>query len=381
MKKWLALLLCAVLCLSFVEGLAATSAPKIEILDVKGKPATGTDFWIDCNLSFRVTLKSATAIEWKLEGPFSTSGTVDKNYKPNPDQEGQQVSYWKDGVLIVSPSIGPYDEAGSYTFSARGKVKGKWSEWGEKKFRIVKKGDLQEPAFTIPDSIELGEDLIIVISPAKDQDGKEVKVKYDLSLAWNDWKEYRYFSYSKAGTYTIPAKNLPATTTYNVQLAEHAEGYHFVWNSAELTVKPATIYKVTDGDLKLSLNRATKTATVTGPADRNVKSIKINATYIYKGDAYKITAISAKAFKNCKKLTKAEIGKNIREIGASAFSGCKKLETIVIRTSKLTAKNIGSNAFKTGCKKGKVKCPKSKVKAYQKILRKKGLKKGMEFVR
>ena len=123
------------------------------------------------------------------------------------------------------------------------------------------------------------------------------------------------------------------------------------------------------------------TATVTKPAKTTLTKVVIPATIKVNGKTVKVTAISSKAFKGMSKLKKAEIGKNVAKIGANAFQNCKKLETIVIKTKLLTEKNVGKNAFKTGCKKGKVKCPSAKIKDYEKILKKKGLNKGMKFTK
>ena len=65
------------------------------------------------------------------------------------------------------------------------------------------------------------------------------------------------------------------------------------------------------------------------------------------------------------------------KIGSKAFYGCKKLLNITIKTTKLTTKNVGSKAFtKAGSsnyKKMVVKVPKSKLKAYKKTLKKRGV--------
>lgn len=73
------------------------------------------------------------------------------------------------------------------------------------------------------------------------------------------------------------------------------------------------------------------------------------------------------------KITKIVIGKNITKIGKKAFSKCKKLKLLVIKSRKLKAKNVAKDAFKGITKKTIVKVPKSKIKAYRKLLRKKGL--------
>ena len=81
------------------------------------------------------------------------------------------------------------------------------------------------------------------------------------------------------------------------------------------------------------------------------------------------------AFKNSKKLKKVIIGKNITTIGTNAFYGCSKLKSITIKTTKLKNSKVGKKAFTGTPSNVKVKVPKSKVKAYDKMLKKKGIAK------
>nr|MCR5797490.1 leucine-rich repeat protein [Eubacterium sp.] len=88
----------------------------------------------------------------------------------------------------------------------------------------------------------------------------------------------------------------------------------------------------------------------------------------------KVTEIKANAFKNNKKLKKITIGKDIKKIGKNAFYGCKNLKKIIIKTTKLTKKSVGKNAFAKINAKAKIKVPKKKLKAYKKILKARGVK-------
>ncbi|MBR1598134.1 MAG: leucine-rich repeat domain-containing protein [Lachnospiraceae bacterium] len=89
-----------------------------------------------------------------------------------------------------------------------------------------------------------------------------------------------------------------------------------------------------------------------------------------------ITYIGKNAFKNCTALTSVIVNsKELKTIGANAFGGDKKLANITLKTTKLTKKSIGKNAFKGTNKKLVVKVPKSKVKAYKAYLKDKGNKK------
>lgn len=182
------------------------------------------------------------------------------------------------------------------------------------------------------------------------------------------------------------------------------------------------------GGVRLSLDKDKKTAAVIGPEDKNVKAVKIPAVYKdQSGIAYKVTEIKAGAFKNCKKLTKADIGKNVRtignnafnsctrlaavsgaanvetigdgafqkcaalekftigkkvsKIGKNAFNACKKLKSIIVKTAKLKKGAIGKNAFKGIFKKAVFKCPKKQLKLYKELFLKAGAPKTSSFTK
>lgn len=86
-----------------------------------------------------------------------------------------------------------------------------------------------------------------------------------------------------------------------------------------------------------------------------------------------VKKIDNEAFANCIKLDKVTLGSKIATIGSKAFYNCKGLKNITIKSTKLTAKKVGAEAFSKISAKAKVKVPKNKVAAYKKILIKKGL--------
>lgn len=90
-----------------------------------------------------------------------------------------------------------------------------------------------------------------------------------------------------------------------------------------------------------------------------------------------VATLGKSVFEGCISLKKVTIPKKVTKIGSRAFYNCKKLVSITIKTTKLTTKNVGSKAFtKAGgsnYKKLKVKVPKSKLKTYKSLLKKKGL--------
>lgn len=92
-----------------------------------------------------------------------------------------------------------------------------------------------------------------------------------------------------------------------------------------------------------------------------------------------VTTIGNSAFQNCTSIKKFTIPSKVSKIGSKAFYGCKKLLSMTIKTTKLTEKKVGKSAFSkmgsSNYKKVKVKVPKKKLKAYKKMLVKRGLSK------
>ena len=115
-------------------------------------------------------------------------------------------------------------------------------------------------------------------------------------------------------------------------------------------------------------------------AGAKVKSVVIPKT---------VTKIGKAAFKNCKKLTKVTLGKNVvtigdeafanttiksvtifgkvTKIGKKAFYNCKKLTKVTVKSTKLNA--VGKKAFTGISKKAVIKVPKRKLTAYKKLLK------------
>ena len=131
--------------------------------------------------------------------------------------------------------------------------------------------------------------------------------------------------------------------------------------------KTGSIYKVTSS--------SSSSRTVAFVGNKVKASVTIPTSIKIKGATYKVTEISASAFKNNRKLKKVVIGQNIVKIGKNAFYGCKNLTSITIKSSQLTLKNIGKNAFKNTSPKATVKIPKKQKALYNQILKKRGLNK------
>lgn len=138
----------------------------------------------------------------------------------------------------------------------------------------------------------------------------------------------------------------------------------------KLTDSKGAIYKVT------SDKTGSPTVEYSAAAKGAKGTITIPAQVTIKGVTYKVTSVGASACRNRAGITKVIIGKNVTKIGNRVFSGCKKLKKVIIKTTKLTESTVGSNAF-SGISSGVVvKVPESKVKAYRKLFKKKGISGG-----
>lgn len=66
---------------------------------------------------------------------------------------------------------------------------------------------------------------------------------------------------------------------------------------------------------------------------------------IRKGKKFKVTQLGNKAFKDCEKLQKVTIGKNVSGIGKKAFANCRSLKVVILTGPK---QKLPKNAF-AGC--------------------------------
>ena len=104
-------------------------------------------------------------------------------------------------------------------------------------------------------------------------------------------------------------------------------------------------------------------------ANAKARAITVPSTIKAKGITYKVTSIGTNAFKNCKKLTKASIGANVKIIEAKAFNNCPKLKTVTIKTILLTKKTASKKCFSKVSKKMVIKVPRKVKKTYAKIFK------------
>ena len=122
------------------------------------------------------------------------------------------------------------------------------------------------------------------------------------------------------------------------------------------------VYKVTGKNTVEYVKATSKKVSRTIPSTVKLKGIKCQ-----------VTSIATKAFKGDPKIKAVVIPATVRKIGKEAFAKCKNLKKITIKTTYLSSKKIGANAFKGIHAKATIKVPKKQKKAYQKLLKARGV--------
>ena len=148
--------------------------------------------------------------------------------------------------------------------------------------------------------------------------------------------------------------------------------------TAKQTLKPGT--KIVDKKTKAAYKvMADNTVQYTKVTSKKAKTVKVPSTITVNGVKCQVTSIAPKAMKGNKKLKKVIIPSSIRTIGTQAFAGCKNLKNITIQTPYLTKKSVGAKAFKGISDKAVIKVTKKQFKAYQKLLKTKGVSKKVKI--
>lgn len=265
------------------------------------------------------------------------------------------------------------------------------------------------------------------------------KVTKDLTL-YAGWKPYVTVTFHTNGGSVVKAQSIVQGTKLSKPAEPTKKDYVFTgWYTDAACTKSydfnqavntnVTLYagwkvrdlklneKITSGGATYQVvDSSSKSVQYYSPSKKSATTVTVPATVSFNGVKYKVTSVRKNAFKNCKKLKKVTIGKNVTTIGSNAFYGCKKLTTVTfkgvsvktigagafrnctslkkitipkgvtsigqnafrnckklnkITIKSTTLKKIGSKAFTNINKKAKFIVPKKKLKAYKKLLKKK----------
>lgn len=169
---------------------------------------------------------------------------------------------------------------------------------------------------------------------------------------WDNGKVTKAPSYTKVGVKTWTCKKCGKTkTTTLAKLPMPKAGTKVIVGGNQYTVTKA------GSEVRFS------------KANAKARAITVPSTIKAKAITYKVTSIGTNAFKNCKKLTKASIGANVKVIKAKAFNNCPKLKTVTIKTILLTKKTASKKCFSKVSKRMVIKVPRKVKKSYAKIFK------------
>lgn len=169
---------------------------------------------------------------------------------------------------------------------------------------------------------------------------------------WDNGKVTKAPSYTKVGVKTWTCKKCGKTkTTTLAKLPMPKAGTKVIVGGNQYTVTKV------GSEVRFS------------KANAKARATTVPSTIRVKGITYKVTSIGTNAFKNCKKLTKASIGANVKVIKAKAFNNCPKLKTVTIKTILLTKKTASKKCFSKVSKRMVIKVPKKVKRAYVKIFK------------
>lgn len=170
--------------------------------------------------------------------------------------------------------------------------------------------------------------------------------------SWDNGKVTKAPSYTKVGIKTWTCKKCGKTkTTTLAKLPMPKAGTKVIVGGNQYTVTKV------GSEVRFS------------KANAKARATTVPSTIRVKGITYKVTSIGTNAFKNCKKLTKASIGTNVKVIKAKAFNNCPKLKAVTIKTALLTKKTASKKCFSKVSKKMVIKVPRKVKKTYAKIFK------------
>ena len=195
--------------------------------------------------------------------------------------------------------------------------------------------------------------------------------------SWDSGKVTKAATYDTEGVKTYTCTKCGETKTSAIAKLIPKKGNVFTIGEAK--------YKVTGSSTVSYVSTTSKAKKITIPSSVTIGGKKYSVTAIA-AKAFKakktitsvtipktVITINAEAFYGCTSLKKITIPASVKKIGKKAFYNCKKLKTVGIKTKKLTSKTVGADAFAKINSSVTVKVPASKLKAYRKLLKKKGI--------
>lgn len=130
-------------------------------------------------------------------------------------------------------------------------------------------------------------------------------------------------------------------------------------------VKPGMVFAVHGIRYKVLSVKGNRKVSCMGAKSKKIAKLVVPDSVKYKGKKYAVTEISARAFANCKKLQRVEIGHKVVKIGEGSFLHCKKLKRLTVLSSRLCS--VGKHAVKGAPSRMKLTVPKGRRAKYRKL--------------
>lgn len=159
-------------------------------------------------------------------------------------------------------------------------------------------------------------------------------------------KNFTDTSWEEFEAYYIRATRAYQTTASYSKMNRYAKDLANAQKGLENNAKVGDTFTVKKVNYKVT-SVSKRTVAVVKGTDKNATSASIASTVEFRDVTFKVTSISAKAFKGFKKLKKVTIGAYVQSIKSEAFAGCTSLAQVSIGKRVST---IDKKAF-YGCKK------------------------------
>ncbi|MCR5388434.1 MAG: leucine-rich repeat domain-containing protein [Lachnospiraceae bacterium] len=195
-----------------------------------------------------------------------------------------------------------------------------------------------------------------------------VKVAYGKKATAPSWKLSGYtLSWDKS------LKNITSDTTINAIWTDPSTGYQ-INNADAKPAKKGTMIEAASGTYKVvSSDIQNPKVKFMGNSDGTLTVVNIPSTITVDGVKYKVTQITAGAFKENTTIKSVVIGSNVKLIGSACFKGCTALTKVTIKSKKL--KTVNMKAFYNLSKSCYIYAYNSKLKTYKKLIQNSGLAK------
>ena len=310
-------------------------------------------------------------------------GTVTKEFEIKKEQESVKINL-KDCIVTLNPKSLVYNgkpQQPTVTVTYRGKIVPQ-TEYNVAYQNNTNAGKEAKAVITAKNGNYTGSRIVQFSIGKKSLTASMVKMKSEFT--WENGRQITPVISLMDGNKTLKKgtdyivvypKESADIGNYTVSITGKGNYTAVVSKGFRVFIPLGTTYTIKRLKYKVT---GTSTVMLTGTSNKKISSLKVKNIVTIGGTEFRITAVGNKAFKGCKKLKNVSLGANIEKIGKNAFQNCRKLSNIQLKGKKV--KTIGKKAIAGINKKAVIKIPKSKKKAYKRLLKSSvGYKKTMKI--